>query len=72
MLQDDEDASPRRQFHTLRQAAEKLGLDYRRAQRLAANGYFGPIGRGGRTGRGPWLVPDATVQRLRNGEGASA
>lgn len=68
MPDDDRATSQRRQFHTLRQAADELGLNYKRARVLARNGYFGALVRSGEAGLGPYLVPDATLQRLRNGE----
>lgn len=61
------DSAPR-PFHTLKQAAGELGMSYKRVRALAERGYFGDLVRSGEAGRGPYLVPDSTLRRLRNGE----
>lgn len=71
LTDDDPETSPRRQFHTLSQVAKELGIGYKRARTLARNGYFGVLVRSGDAGLGPYLVPDAALQRLRNGEQVS-
>lgn len=64
----DARAEPSRQFHSLRQAADELGLPYKRVRALAANGFFGELIRSGPSQQGPYVIADATLQRLRNGE----
>lgn len=72
MPEDDISSRPKRQFHSLRQAADELGLGYKQAMTLAANGYFGTLTRSGKAGLGPYVIPDATLQKLRNGEQVSS